>query len=53
MRGARYEVSGVVKAKLVEQLVNMTNEVLMYGKNGCAETVGVRGQLGGRMKTSG
>ena len=37
VRGARYEVSGVVEAKLVEQLVDKTNEVLVDGKNGCAE----------------
>ena len=43
MRGARYEVIGVVEAKLMEQLVDMTNEVLVDGKNGCTKAVGVRG----------
>ena len=43
MRGARYEVSGVVEAKLVEQLVDMTNEVLVDGKNGCPKAIRVRG----------
>ena len=47
VRGTRYEVVGVVKAKLVEQLVDVTQEVLVYGKNGCAETVGARSQLSG------
>ena len=47
MRGTRYEVVGVVKAKLVEQLVDVTQEVLVDGENGCAKTVRVRGQLSG------
>ena len=53
MRGARFEVSGVVEAKLVEQLVDMTNEVLVDGKNGCAEAVRVGGQLSSGVETSG
>ena len=43
VRGARYEVIRVVEAKLMEQLVDMTNEVLVDGKNGCAEVVGMGG----------
>ena len=43
----------MVKSKLMEQLVDMTNEVLVDGKNGCAEAVGVGGQLSGRVKTNG
>ena len=53
MRGARQEVSGVLEAKLVEQLVDKTNEVPVDGKNGCTEAVGVGGQLSSRVKTSG
>ena len=53
VRGARYEVSGVVEAKLMEQLVDMTNEVLVDGKNGCAEAIGVGSQLSGRVETNG
>ena len=53
VRGTRYEVVGVVQAELVEQLVDMTKEVLVYGKNGCPKAVWVRGQLGGRVKTNG
>ena len=41
--GARYEVIRVIEAKLVEQLVDMTNEVLVDGKNGCTKVVRVRG----------
>ena len=48
-----YEVSGVAQAKLVEQLVDMTKEVLMDGKNGCAKAIRVGRQLGGRVKTGG
>ena len=43
VRGMRYEVSGVIQAKLVEQLVDMTKEVLMDGENGCPKAVRVRG----------
>ena len=53
MRGARYEVVGVVKAKLVEQLVDVTKEVLVDGENGCTKTIGVRGQLSSRVKSNG
>ena len=47
MRGARHEVIRVVEAKLMEQLVDMTKEVLVDGENGCAKAVWVRGQLSG------
>ena len=53
VRGARYEVIRVIEAKLVEQLVDMTNEVLVDGKSGCTKVVRVRGQLSGRVKTNG
>ena len=53
VQGARYEVIRVIKAKLVEQLVDMTNEVLVDGKNGYTKAVRVRGRLSGRVKTNG
>ena len=53
MRGARYEVIGVIQAQLVEQLVDVTEEVLVGGENGCPEAVRVRGQLSGKVKTIG
>ena len=38
-----YQVIRIIQAKLVEQLVDVTKEVLVDGKNGCMKAVRVRG----------
>ena len=48
-----YKVIWIVQAKLVEQLVDVTKEVLVDGENGCTKTIGVRGQLSSRVKSNG
>ena len=36
-----YEVIGVVQAKLMKQLVDVTEEVLVDGENGCLKVIWV------------
>ena len=50
---AWYEVAWVIQSELVEQLVDVTKEVLVDGENGCMKAVRVGGQLSGRVKTNG
>ena len=40
---AWHKVIWIIQAKLVEQLVDVTKEVLVDGKNGCTKAVRVRG----------